>query len=290
MTSGPAAGETPPCRIHFVVAMACEARPLVRHYGLSRVADSGPFPVFAGDECLLVVSGVGKVAAAAATAFLYAYSGNRDHQAWFNAGVAGHPCRQLGEAVLAHKVAERATARSWYPVLLFDPPVATDGVLTVDRVATGYSREVLYEMEAAGFWPTACRFSSAEVVHCFKVVSDHRGSPVHELDERRIEALMEGSLEALVRVVDAVRPLARELAEQESEPPELAAFVERWHFTVTQRRRLDRLLRRWRVRAPGERPLTADLEGLVRGRDVLARLEARLDACPTPLTGQAGEG
>jgi len=41
-----------------------------------------------------------------------------------------------------------------------------------------FSLPVVYEMEAAGFVATARRFSAADLVHCFKVISDRPGSPL----------------------------------------------------------------------------------------------------------------
>ncbi|HEX4964287.1 MAG TPA: hypothetical protein VF173_25925 [Thermoanaerobaculia bacterium] len=156
----------------FVVALQAEARALVERFNLEP-AGEGPFPVYRGEEAWLIVSGPGKAAAAAATAYLHLFSGGELGRAWLNVGLGGHSARPVGEGVIAHKISDGASGASWYPQLVVDSPRPTVPVLTVERVEEEYSLPWVYDGEAAGFFPTACRFSVAELVHCFKVVSDN---------------------------------------------------------------------------------------------------------------------
>ncbi len=76
--------------IHLVIALPSEAKPLLSHYKLKAVEDSCGFKIYQKDEMALVVSGVGKSAAAAATAYLQAMTGNEPDRAWINIGMGGH--------------------------------------------------------------------------------------------------------------------------------------------------------------------------------------------------------
>ncbi len=276
--------------LRFVVAFEAEGRPLIERYRLEREAEPGAFKIYRRDDVALVVSGIGKAAAAAATSFLHLAAGAELDAVWLNVGIAGHGTRAVGEAVLAHKIHDRASGRSWYPPLVFPPPCATDQVTTVDRPEREMDAPGAFDMEASGFVATAGRFASAELVHCLKVVSDGPGADLERLTPRTARRLVEKQLPIIEAVAQACAPLSRELRRIEAEPPELEACLERWHFTVTERRELRRLLRRRRTLAP-ELPLPLEgVEESVRGKEVNRRLRAWLDALPVVLAEQCRSG
>ncbi|MGH9462066.1 MAG: hypothetical protein ACRD1X_12660, partial [Vicinamibacteria bacterium] len=104
--------------IRLVVALPAEAKPLVSHFNLKPAREARGFKIYQNDDIALIVSGVGKIAAAAATAYLQAWTGNRPNGAWINVGMAGHRDLLLGKGVLAYRITDRATGETWYP-----PPV-----------------------------------------------------------------------------------------------------------------------------------------------------------------------
>ncbi len=202
--------------LRFVVALEAEARPIVERFRLARDADDRSFKVFRGEQRVLIVSGVGKVAAAAATAHLSATCGGERDAVWLNVGVAGHGTRAVGEAVLAHKILDRASGRAWYPPQLFTgrafpAPFATDQVTTVDRPELEYTEPGAFDMEASGFYATACRFASAELVHCLKVVSDGPAAPVEKVTAEGVRGLIERVLPVVEALVEECGRLSREL-------------------------------------------------------------------------------
>ncbi len=269
--------------LRFVVALEPEARPLIERYRLERQAGPGGFKTFRREETALVVSGVGKAAAAAATSFLHLAAGGERDAVWLNVGIAGHGTRAVGEAVLAHKVHDRASGRSWYPPLVFPAPCSTDLLTTVDRPEREMDAPGAFDMEASGFIATACRFASAELVHCLKVVSDGPSTDLESLTPGAAGRLVEGHLPVVETLAGACGRLSGELRRLEAEPPELEACLERWHFTVTERRELRRLLRRRRTLAP-ELPLPlAGVAETARGKEINRRLRDWLDDLPVEL-------
>ncbi|MFQ5792846.1 MAG: hypothetical protein ACE5JI_20450, partial [Acidobacteriota bacterium] len=144
--------------IRIVVALQAEARPLVSHYRLKAVA--GAFPLYQSEGLWLVVSGVGKTRAAAATANLHAAAGEGPGCAWINVGIAGHRERPVGEAILADKIVDGASGRRWYPPRLPGVPPPSASVLTVDHVEERFTGDWVYEMEAAGICAAASRLSA----------------------------------------------------------------------------------------------------------------------------------
>lgn len=269
--------------IRLVLALPAEARPLIEHFGLRRRTGKTAFPVYDNGDMSLIVSGVGKRNAAAAATYLHAASGAPRDSAWLNVGIAGSRMRALGEGMLAHSIKDAATKSCWYPPLVFEPPCETTAVLTLDRPASSYADACSVDMEAAGVHATACRFSTAELVHCFKIISDNEANPAQSVTAASAERLVAQRLDVIEAVVAELSQLAREITRLYAPPPELGRFLERWHFTVSERHKLRRLLQCWRLSAHGQQALTAELDALTAPGEVLALLERRLQGLPVKL-------
>ena len=270
--------------LRFVVALEAEARPLIEQYRLAPGGGERGFKTFRRDDVALIVAGIGKVAAAAAVSRLHGVTGAERDAVWINVGIAGHGTRPVAEAVLAHKVVDRASGRAWYPPLVFKPPCATDQVTTVDRPERAFDLPGAFEMEASGFVPSAGRFASAELVHCVKIVSDGHSSSLEGLTPEVVRRLVASQLSTVEAVAEACASLSRELRRVDAEAPELGACLERWHFTVTERRELRRLLRRRRTLAPQQALPVEDLEASARGGEVNRRLHEWLNALPVRIS------
>lgn len=262
--------------VHLVVALPSEAKPLVAHYRLKMRPGNEPFPLFEGNERRLIVSGVGKVASAAATAYLHARTGQQENVVWFNVGIGGHREHPLGYAILAHKITDHATGQSWYPPLIGEIPCKTGSVLTVDRSEKKYGGLWVYDMEASAFIATASRFSTIELVRCYKIISDNSTSPLSKIQPESIEGLVLDHLLTLDSLMKSGEQLANKLTALESDPPEFEKFLGHWRFTVTEKHRLRRLLRQWQTLASGHAGWSEELENLKRSREVLAWIERRI--------------
>ncbi len=190
--------------IQFVVALDCEAKPLASRYQLRRL-DSA-FSIYQGDGIALVVSGVGKVAAAAATAYLYRRTGEPDGAVWLNVGIAGHRDRPGGDGVLASEIKDRGSNEVWRlrPIAT---PLATASVLTVDQAEERFDTDDVYEMEAAGFYATAIRFAPPEKVQCYKVISDNRCSSALRITAKDVEHLIEERIHEIDAAVEKTSKL-----------------------------------------------------------------------------------
>ena len=102
--------------LNLVIALSCEARPLVERFRLEARETAGDYRVFTGrrsdgEDISLIVSGVGKAAAAGAVGYLMGKLGTGNTTsgrgdlvtpAWLSVGMAGHGEREVGEVVLAH--------------------------------------------------------------------------------------------------------------------------------------------------------------------------------------------
>lgn len=261
---------------HFVVALPAEAKPLISHYRLKRRQAEAAFAIFDRDGISLTVSGIGKAATAAAVGYTHVLYGKRKQAVWLNVGVAGHRGAPVGSVWLGHKITDADSQRSWYPGICFRAHCGSAEIRTVARPETTYSADCLYDMEASSYVESASRFSTGELVHTIKVISDNRHTPVDAIDPVRVSGYVEGAIEIILHTKQALRRLAATCL---VDPPgDSSDWTERWHFTHQQQLELRELLRRWRVLArPQSLPEPPPVQ---RGRDVLVWLRRLVDELP----------
>lgn len=273
--------------IRFVVALAAEARPLLERYRMQRV--EAPFPLYEGEDAgsrsCLIVSGAGGSAAAAAVGFL----GGRYSEtpggagAWLNVGVAGHRSLEPGTTRLAHTVRDDATGRVWYPPRIGSrstepsPLPAGSALRTVAAPESRFDTDDLYDMEAAGFYPAALRFATAELVQCFKIVSDNRRTQARELTQSRLGELVDSALGEIGAFAEHLRKLSLELPVA-ADPALLR--LERFRFTTSQKRKLRRLVTRLAALGGLEEVEASarELASPTSPSEALDRLEKRVEA------------
>lgn len=269
--------------MHFITALPAEARPLIEHFRLhDKRTDSG-FPTYRNDGMALTVSGPGKVAAAAATAGLAVLGTPRATAGWLNIGIAGHATHAVGNGLLVHHINDRATGKNWYPPQLMAADIPGCSLQTVDTPETGYAGDALYDMEASGFYPVACRYSTAELVQCFKVVSDNREQPASGVSAQCCEQLIADQLGVIAPLAAALARLAEEVTAWHAPHPELERLAGHWHFTVAQQHRLARLAQRWKALLPGEPLWNNELAKLGTAGAVLLQIEQQLDSLAVEL-------
>ena len=193
--------------VRLVVALPSEARPLISRWALAPAPGAGDCRAYAGPGIELVVSGVGKAAAAAAVSFLHPGLSPRP-AALLNVGVAGHRGAPIGTPFLAARITDRATGASHGPIFPFRLPCATAPVLTVDEPLDDYPEAALCEMEASSFFSAAQCLTSYDLVHCLKIVSDGPQSPWRDLTSDRIASLVDPHTDLVDAVVGALHRCA----------------------------------------------------------------------------------
>lgn len=187
------------------VALLPEAQPLLDGFSLERRAQRGLFPVYLAQGLSLVVSGVGKLAAAAAVVYLNTLLGEPHDCGWLNIGVAGHPRRQRGEGLVARRITDAASGRSWALSADIASHLERERLITVDAPETKYAKPAMYDMEAAGFYATAGLCTRKERIQCFKVISDNRASTPSALTPPEIRRTIGDRLEDIDCMIKAMK-------------------------------------------------------------------------------------
>ena len=187
--------------VRLVVALPAEAKPLRQHFALQR-DQRAELPLYRHGNILLAVCGVGSAAAARAVHWLASHELKQTTQAlWINVGIAGHPSRSVGEAVLASEIEDRASGRRWLTSPPAQPPCALDRLLSLQQPDPAYRWQGLQEMEAAGFYAAARDHAPAAAVQCLKVVSDNLRQPSRRINGSLVNDLIGGRLEILEHLI-----------------------------------------------------------------------------------------
>lgn len=264
--------------IHLVCALHCEAKPLLARYRLKQDAGSELFRIYSNPDTgiTLTVSGPGKIYAAAATGYTHGYLNSPSSDAWLNVGTAGHASLDIGTTVLVHKIMDVAADSTWYPQIVFPTSCASLALKTLDKPSSEYEKN-LFDMEAAGFFAIASRISTCELVHVLKVISDNKSQPaVKKPDKSAISLLIENQTDAIDEIIKSLQQLSYELATVNSGPAEYFTCLDHWHFTWSERRNLQNLLRRWQVLCP-DIPVLRQTGNITCAQQLLRMLEERLN-------------
>ena len=269
--------------INLVVAIPCEARPLIRHLHLQKQADVRSYGLYCHKDLRLIVTGIGKLAAACACAWLQGMSEQQQNpgtDAWLNIGIAGHRSLDIGSGVLAHRISESGSNSNWYPGFTAEPLSPTSALITVEQPETRYDEDALYDMEASGFYTSCSHFSAIELIHSFKVVSDNPDSDIGAIDEGTVTRLIESQLPTIDLIIQNLRRDRENLARQQQTPAHLQACLRRWHFSHYQRLQLQRLLLRWQCLAPDHDLWLTAFNEMENAAQALDYLQQHLDQLP----------
>ena len=217
--------------IYVVTALYQEAHGLIRELELKKNTAYAPFEVFDNESAgiRLVVTGVGEIAAAAATAAVCARDGadaadflvnigccaaggcepaDRDMDSGYGAAHAA----QIGDLYVCHKITEQETGKTFYPDILYRHPWKERELVTgMQPMQRAAAQGVLYDMEAAAVYQAGIRFFSPDRMLFLKVVSDFGVAG----QERMTAETLAGLLEQHVKAVAAFLANLREAADEE---------------------------------------------------------------------------
>jgi len=187
----------------WVSALHCEAKPVIDYYRLKKSADHHAFDLYQNEDIACVVSGIGKIAVAAATGWVAALFHDRSNIVWINLGSAGADKDAVGEIFWIHKISDFSD-RHYFPVPTFKTGFESRSCLTLDQASTDYHQDCLLDMEASAFFSTATRFSSAELVQCLKVISDNQHQPPSR-NKAVLSHLIQSQIESITAFAEKLR-------------------------------------------------------------------------------------
>ncbi len=188
--------------INFIIALGCEAQPLIDHLGLKRSSEARGVKLYRHNHYRLIVSGVGKAASASAVRYIAGNEPSGSRHIWLNIGIAGHAHLPKGAPGIAHFIIDTATGGSFSPLIAFQPPCPTYALACYDKPTTNYPADTMCDMESAGFFRAALQFSSIEFIHALKIASDNSAADINALDRTTISLLVKSNLNVITTLAD----------------------------------------------------------------------------------------
>ena len=210
--------------MNFLIATQKEAAPVIAAYKLQK--DQGcPYPFYFKDDVRLVISGIGSLQAAGATAYLMGRFPKKN-QVWINLGIAGHGSLEYGDIFVAGRILSVSEPTCFYPPQIIESEIPISELTTGNEAQVNYRAEMGYDMEAHGFYQTACLSTTRELVQVLKIVSDNPSTPITEFKPEQATSLIENKLSIIDQWKEAL-----EKASIEIEPP---PEVEKTFSLITQ--------------------------------------------------------
>jgi nucleoside phosphorylase len=256
--------------LFIYTALECEAKPLIKQFELKKENFNSPFPIYKNDSIVLTISGVGKVAMAGAVAYSQAIFQPQFSPVLINIGIAGHKFEPIGEILLASKIVDKDSDKRFYPQLIRTNLSKTSEVQTSSKPCTEYSASYMNDMEASAFYETSVRFSSNELIHSIKVISDNEQSAIESINAKKVSQLISNQLTQIEQLLNHWVLLQKSVIP--SELKEFNLILQQWNFTVSGKIRLKSLLSRWQMLS-AEPWLANNQAKLKSSKDVLKKLE-----------------
>ncbi|MDJ0834711.1 MAG: hypothetical protein QNJ69_14390 [Gammaproteobacteria bacterium] len=255
-------------------ALHCEAKPLIDHYRLQKLHAEHPFDVYRQQNIAVVVSGIGALNMAAATAWAAAFF-EPARACWINLGVAGHQSLAVGELVVASQISQAGDNHSIYPVPLPKLRLALKPVISHAQPQSSYHDDALCDMEAYAFIHSASRFAPLELCHSLKIISDNAQHKPHR-DKAAISQLIHARIDAIAGFAAQLMDLALQHARQKLPAEQLQRFLALAHFTQTQQIQLKKLLLGLRQHDYSLDQSLQSIDRMVDSRQILRQLEQQL--------------
>ena len=264
--------------MNFIVALSCEAKPIINELRLTKQFSPTPFPVFRNDFHQLVVSGIGKVAAAAATGFLLGSAfRQKEVQAYLNFGIAGHGTLQTNTAFIANCISDDQDKAIFYPPQILDSDFELSRLCTCSNPSQKYEKGLGFDMEAHAFYSIASRSVTRELIQVLKVVSDNEGQSFESIQATMVSEYICNHLPSILAFAQELDALAKEIS-PDLETLDLQDRARKIHpFSQSQIFQLDRLINHSRTFQIEEKHLIELIEKSNSPKEAIHNLNTFID-------------
>ena len=193
--------------LHFIVATYSEAQPLINFFNLKKNTKVMEVQLFFNNKMTLTITGIGDFSSSIGLCQTFFECNKSKNDIWINFGLAGHSSFELGKLVLANKISHISKATSFYPFIPAITEVQQEGCMTYHKANHEYD-EKLSDMEAYGFYNSAIRYSSKELIYVLKIISDNAKESINFKNKKEINELIiksEDEIKLFVKQIIEIR-------------------------------------------------------------------------------------
>jgi nucleoside phosphorylase len=250
----------------FFCALPCEAKPLIHHYALKKMTKVSAFDLYHNEKICLTISGPGKINMAAALSYTLALF-PVENPILINLGIAGCRNQPRGQLFLSDKVIDQSEPRQcFYPQWLGSKNYDFRPLMTVAAPTEEYDEQALFDMEASAFYPIAIKFSTVELIHCLKIVSDNAQHSTFQINAKQVADWVRQNIPKISAIVEELSDIQSIV--QKPEHPQLDEILQRYHFSTTSQQQLHHALQRWQLLS-GHSVIPLDRQNFKTGKQLL---------------------
>jgi len=227
----------------FVLALYCEAKPIIQHFRMKPCGKHGRAQFFEGETARLAVTGVGSLSSAVATTVLGERFPSND-STWLNIGICGGEDFAIGDAFIGNKITSDYSRELFYPQLVGKSPWPGIEIKTLNTPSNRYETNRVFDMEAFGFYTAALKFASSERVQCIKIISDNSESPTgNHFNKTKISSLIASQIPKIESFLENAGFSKAQYYMKSWANDLLTKAKNRYSFTETERHQLSSRIR-----------------------------------------------
>ena len=262
--------------IRWVIALKEEAETILDEYNMDFMPDFTLFQVFSNFDKTrwLVLSGIGRHNSAAATAYLHVISNASRSTSWINLGIAGSGKGNYGDLCLVNKISNNGLSNT-YPATM--PSVTFDKMrlFTSDIPVENYISHELIDMEGSAFYDVTNKISGREFICLIKVISDGPANSIKDLNKFKIIELFKSNITKIKTIVSYYEKLSMDEYKITNKPKIFSQILSQWHFTISQKYKLNNLIRRINTLTKDEEIIEL-IKDCKNSRSVIITLETKI--------------
>lgn len=262
--------------IRWVVALKAEAEIILDEYNMNFDPEFTLFQVFRNFEKTrwLILSGIGRHNSAAATTYLYMISQASRSTSWINLGIAGSGKGHYGDLCLVNKISNNSSSNT-YPATMPKVTFHKMNLFTTDVPLTDYTLHELIDMEGSAFYDITNKLSGREFICLMKVISDGPNNNIKDLNKFKIRELIKLNIANIKTVISYYEKLSMDEYQIIEQPKIISKIHSQWHFSVSQKHRLENLIKRINILSKDEE-ITKLIKDCKNSRSVITILEEKI--------------
>ena len=228
--------------IHFIVATSFESKLIIKKLKLKKIKPSSGFDFFYNDNFSMTITGLGKINSALGVAHTFFKFKSLSNNIWINIGLAGHEKEKIGTLVLVDKIYDYETQRSIYPFFVKNYKIKKLNCTCYSKPNFNYTNS-LSDMESSGFFFSANKYSTKEIIHSLKIVSDNKFEKIDFNDTKGIERIFEKNFDQILYFVNDIEDLwERKFQKQNKIKIKIEKEIENLKYSFSEGMQLRNLL------------------------------------------------
>lgn len=264
-------------------ALMAEANPIIRFFNLKQKVLYKSFAVYENEIIRLVVTGIGKVMAGAGISYLYGISEEEGVDGFLNIGRAAHKSLKIGTPVIASKIKDSSSQKSFHTSLLFDSPILTKAIISTEKPRKEYLEDYCFDMEAFGFFIAASRFVPIELIQSLKIISNNRTNSTSFIANSKIESLIKLNLISIQIIIEKLKEVSKKHKTPTHNKEEVLPFPNDSRFNANEKYKLEEIINNIKILKPSFNIQEEEIKKLKSAKEVFNFLQSKMkNLCKKP--------